>query len=239
MDQSNQTSAHELTSSHSPDPSHPPKELVPPIRPDHVPDKFWDPDQGSIRTAVLLKSYGELERRMGNETANIPETPDAYDLTMPNQQMQPDADVNARLHAAGFTQAQTQLVYDLAHEKLSPLIAETTADLHQSAAISQLEAHFGGTAKWQETSRQLTAWGQANLPSETFGNLTSSIDGVIAMHRMMKTGEPALVGNRAGISGGHGEGDLKRMMRDPRYWRDQDPAFVEQVRRGFQALYPD
>jgi hypothetical protein len=27
------------------------------------------------------------------------------------------------------------------------------------------------------------------------------------------------------------------MMRDPRYWRQQDPAIVEQVREGFRRLY--
>ena len=31
--------------------------------------------------------------------------------------------------------------------------------------------------------------------------------------------------------------DLKNMMRDPRYWRDQDPELVEKVREGFRRLY--
>lgn len=30
---------------------------------------------------------------------------------------------------------------------------------------------------------------------------------------------------------------LKQMMRDPRYWKTQDPAVVEAVREGFRALY--
>jgi hypothetical protein len=28
------------------------------------------------------------------------------------------------------------------------------------------------------------------------------------------------------------------MMRDPRYWRDRDPAFIAQVTEGFKRLYP-
>lgn len=216
-----------------------PEQIADPARPDHVPEKFWDQDQGSIRTDVLLKSYGELERRLGDGDSIIPESPDSYQLTMPNQQIQPDDDINVRLHEAGFTQAQAQLVYDLAHEKLSPLIAEATADLHQDAAITQLETHFGGAKKWQETSRQLRAWGQDNLPSETYESLSTNVDGILAMHRMMKTSEPSLVGNQTGIAGVRGETDLKQMMKDPRYWRDQDPAYIEQVRKGFQALYPD
>lgn len=239
MDQSKEMTQPEITPPPSPDGNHAPDKMTPVVQPDHVPDKFWDQDQGIIRTDVLLKSYGELERRLGDDAATVPETPEAYTLTMPDEIIQPDADVNARLHAAGFTQAQMQLVYDLAHEKLSPLIAEMTTELGQDAAISQLETHFGGAAKWREISQQLSAWGKANLPAESFDSLSSSVEGVLAIHRMMRSGEPSLVGNQAELSGVRGEGDLKRMMRDPRYWRDQDPAFVEQIRRGFQALYPD
>lgn len=33
------------------------------------------------------------------------------------------------------------------------------------------------------------------------------------------------------------DADLQAMMRDPRYWRDQDPTFVSKVTEGFQKLY--
>ena len=33
------------------------------------------------------------------------------------------------------------------------------------------------------------------------------------------------------------EAGLKQLMRDPRYWKHQDPAIVEQVRDGFRRLY--
>ncbi len=133
MEQSIQTTQQEMTTAQTSGSMDNAQESPIPERPDQVPEKFWDPDQGNIRTDVLLKSYGELERRLGEGAINIPETPDAYELTMPDQQIQPDVDVNARLHAAGFTQEQTQLVYDLAYEKLFPLIAETTAELRHAA----------------------------------------------------------------------------------------------------------
>jgi hypothetical protein len=38
---------------------------------------------------------------------------------------------------------------------------------------------------------------------------------------------------------GSSETDLKRMMKDPRYWKDRDPSYVAQVREGFRALYPE
>lgn len=33
------------------------------------------------------------------------------------------------------------------------------------------------------------------------------------------------------------ESDLRAMMRDPRYWRDRDPAFINEVTNGFSRLY--
>ena len=35
------------------------------------------------------------------------------------------------------------------------------------------------------------------------------------------------------------EEDLRKRMRDPRYWRDQDSEFIDGVARGFERLYPD
>lgn len=43
-----------------------------PQRPEHVPEKFWDAEKGTVNTEALLKSYTELERARSQ-----PETPAA------------------------------------------------------------------------------------------------------------------------------------------------------------------
>jgi len=55
---------------------------------------------------------------------------------------------------------------------------------------------------------------------------------------MMQSREPAMVRNGAAASRADTD-ELKTMMRDPRYWRDRDPAFVRQVTDGFSRLYPE
>lgn len=35
------------------------------------------------------------------------------------------------------------------------------------------------------------------------------------------------------------EAALRRLMDDPRYWRDADPEIIRQVEDGFKRLYPD
>ena len=31
--------------------------------------------------------------------------------------------------------------------------------------------------------------------------------------------------------------ELRRMMRDPKYWRDMDPEYVRKIENGFKKLY--
>ena len=33
------------------------------------------------------------------------------------------------------------------------------------------------------------------------------------------------------------DNDLRNMMRDPKYWRDQDPEYVRKIENGFKKLY--
>ncbi len=58
------------------------------------------------------------------------------------------------------------------------------------------------------------------------------------MERMMSSGEPSLISGNAAGAAGLSEDSLKEMMRDPRYWRDHDPAVVGKVRDGFKKLFP-
>ncbi len=82
----------------------------------------------------------------------------------------------------------------------------------------------------------MLSFGQKNLPGDVLDNLSSSYEGVLALHRMMKAGEPKL--SREGKAGESLDDlELASMMRDPKYWKDKDPAFVAKVTQGFQSLY--
>lgn len=207
--------------------------------PEGLPLKFWDDTTKNVRLGAMIKSYGDLERRLGAPpVSQVPDSPDDYALVLEDLPLQADSQVNARLHQAGFTRDQARMVYELANEKLAPLLAGLTQDYEVQAQVELLEKHFGGAEKWRETSRQLKSWGQANLPPQVFDVLSASRDGVLTLHRMMETGEPG-IGKGAGTGPGMGENSVKDLMNSPRYWRDRDAATVEQVRQGFKALYPE
>lgn len=201
-----------------------------------VPQKFKDPQSGAINVPAIVNSYAELERRMSGH-AGAPKSPDDYCIECKHGMFTSDKEVNTRLHAKGLSQEQVQEVYDLAAEKLVPLIIELAGDFQADREVEKLIAHFGGAENWQEVSRQLLAFGQKNLPESVLDNLSSSFEGVMALYRMMKGDEPAITKGAAHIDASGDMNDLKSMMRDPKYWREKDPAFVAKVTEGFKKIY--
>lgn len=210
------------------------------LRPETLPDKFWDEERGEVRTEAMIKSYLELERKLGSQGGvNIPESPDDYEIKSPNGMITSDPDVNACLHQAGFTNEQAQIVYDLAGEKIMPLAAEIAAKFEAQKQIDRLSEKFGGENKWRETARQIGKWGERNFPPEVLESLSSSYEGVLGLHRMMTNGEPEIGRGGDAPGGAMSEAGVRNMMRDPRYWRDHDPVLVEKVQQGFKRLYPN
>lgn len=49
-----------------------------PQRPEGVPEQFWDPDKGELRTDPLLKSWRDLRAKVSQGVDRPPEKPDAY-----------------------------------------------------------------------------------------------------------------------------------------------------------------
>ena len=224
-------------------------------RPTGVPEKFWDAEAGAVRTESLLKSYVELERKLGSMVTmpqdeqdeegrrrllrllGVPETPDEYRIEPVSEWISSVPEINARLHEAGFTPKQAQLVYDLAAEQVVPLIEHAVSDFQASRDIERLAADFGGQETWRTLARQIRTWGQANLSEEAFATLASSYQGVLALHQMMQAREPSVLRDGHGAMGRPDHGTLSTMMRDPRYWRDRDPTFIAEVTDGFRQLY--
>lgn len=226
-------------------------------RPEGVPEKFWDCEAGGIRTDALLQSYLELERRLGRslpkpeneddaagmdrlwEALGRPNAPDQYALRPSHPLIEPDPAVNQKLHEAGFTQRQAQLVYDLAAEHILPIVSEASTELAATRQIDRLKDHFGGEDAWRITASQIKAYAEANLPAEVCGALSTSFEGVLALHDMMRKAEPDIIGMAGSGQMGTSEESLQEMIRDPRYWRDRDPTHVRRVTEGYRNLYPD
>ncbi|MGD9637840.1 MAG: hypothetical protein AB7U85_02120 [Alphaproteobacteria bacterium] len=220
-----------------------------------VPEKFKNYKSGGINANELLKSYIELEKKLSNmiklpfdknnpqerttfrKAFGIPEDANGYNIVTRHKLLESDGDVNQKLLDADFTPQQAQLVYDLAAERVIPLIEEMAAEFEADKQRQKLISHFGGEERWRETSRQISSWGQKNLPEDIYETLATTYEGIIAISRMMGAGEPD-IGNRGEIASSEvSEKELKTMMKDPRYWRDKDPSYISKVSDGFKKLY--
>lgn len=200
-----------------------------------IPAKFKDPETGAVRMDVMVKSYKELERKV-SQTPSVPKKADDYCIKCEHGLFEADAEMNQFLHEKGFTNEQVQTVYDLAAEKMIPMVIEMAGDFQADREVEKLIQHFGGVEKWKEVSRQLLSFGQKNLPADVLDSLSSSYEGVLALHNMMSGKEPAM--SQSGDKTTSTEmNDLNSMMRDPKYWRDKDPSFIAKVTEGFQKMY--
>ncbi len=84
----------------------------------------------------------------------------------------------------------------------------------------------------QELDRIITPRA-AVLLAKAFGPEIGELLTPLTKDDVEDSGSPA-----APVKRSAGEGELRQLMRDPRYWRDHDPQYVDMVSQGFRDLYP-
>lgn len=223
----------------------------------NLPHKFWDEDKKQVKLDILIKSYKELEKTLSrllqekkhlegmldaqedthSEYPCCPASVEEYDIQVDHGLFDSDPWINQTLHAAGFSNEQVQLVYDLAEAELMPIAEEIGRRYRMENDQQRLEQHFGGKARWREASRQIRNWAKRNLPDHAYQALSSSYEGILAMHAMIdKKEEPAMLMGEKEKTGLE-EKDLRKMMQNPKYWKEHDPTLINKVSDGFKRLY--
>lgn len=209
-----------------------------------VPEKFKDPKTGEIKVEELLKSYLALEKKLSERAVSgaasgfMPASADEYDIQLKNDLITIDPEINERLFELGFTNEQVQAVYDLAVEKVLPLLQELSADYKADQELAALENEFGGAEQFNTIARQISAWGEKNLNPDIYEALCCSKDGILTMYKMMGgNAEPSLMQEATEQYPADTEETLRALMRDPKYWRKNDPSVVKRVEEGFKRLY--
>lgn len=209
-----------------------------------VPEKFKDSKTGEIKVEELLKSYLALEKKLSERAVSpsargmMPASADEYDIRLKNDLITIDPEMNERLFELGFTNEQVQAVYDLAVEKVLPLLQELSADYKADQELAALENEFGGAEQFNTIARQISAWGEKNLSPDIYEALCCSKDGILTMYKMMGgNAEPSLMQEPAEQYPADTEETLRALMRDPKYWRKNDPSIVKRVEEGFKRLY--
>ena len=214
-----------------------------------IPEKFLNKD-GTLNTGALLKSYSELEKKIGtmisvpgedsddvtrakfNRAIGVPENANEY----PTNDLFDDESLREKFLEIGLTSTQVEKIYQIANEFLSPVINELFDMQNETNAINELKNFFGDDEKMYEAMRAINSFGEKYLPRDAFDALCASPQGIRGIYAMMQSIEPTVQTDDAPQKN-LTENDLRRMMRDPKYWRDMDEEYVRKIENGFKKLY--
>ena len=216
---------------------------------EQIPEKFLD-DKGELNTSALIKSYCELEKKMGgmisvpkddsdenvkqkfNHAIGVPDNASEY----PTNELFDNESVREQFHEIGLTSTQVEKIYAIAEEFLKPTLKNIFEVQNQNNALNELKNFFGSKEKMENALREINAFGERYLPSDAFDELCSTPQGIQGIYKMMQSIEPTVLTDK-NSNENLTDNDLRNMMRDPKYWRDQDPEYVRKIENGFKKLY--
>ena len=216
---------------------------------DNFPEKFRN-DDGTLNTAALMNSYTELEKKIGsmisipnensdevarqkfNRAIGVPENASEY----PTHELYDDENLRQKFFEIGLTKKQVEKIYDIANEFLSPVISDLFSARDESTAMNELKTFFGGDEKMIDNLRAINAFGERFLPHDAFESLCATPQGIQSMYKMMQSIEPTIKTDK-NENENLSDSDLRRMMRDPKYWRDNDVEYIRKIENGFKKLY--
>ena len=216
---------------------------------EQIPEKFLD-EKGELNTSALVKSYCELEKKIGsmisvpndesdesakqkfNHAIGVPDNANEY----PTNDLFDDESVRNKFHEIGLTSKQVEQIYSIAEEFLQPTLKNLFELQNQTNAINELKNFFGGTEKMNDAMREINAFGEKYLPASAFEELCATSQGIQGIYKMMQSFEPTVLTDK-NVTENLSDDMLRDMMRDPKYWRDQDPEYVRKIENGFKKLY--
>lgn len=216
---------------------------------ENIPEKFLNED-GTLNSDALIKSYSELEKKMGTMVSLPGEDADeevrekfkraigvpADASEYPVNNLFDDESVRSRFHEIGLTKTQVEKIYEMAEEFLSPVIEEIFQTGFETNAFSELKKFFGSEDKMLDALKEINAFGEKFLPADAFESLCATPQGIQSVYKMMQSMEPS-VKTEKNSSSNLSDQELRRMMRDPKYWKEQDPEYIRKIESGFKKLY--
>jgi len=171
-------------------------------------------------------------RRKFNRAIGVPENASEY----PTHELYNDEKLRDKFLEIGLTVSQVEKIYDIANEFLSPVISDLYSSQNESNAINELKNFFGGDEKMKDALNAINSFGEKFLPRDAFDALCATPQGIQSVYKMMQSMEPSVEIN-SGDTKSLTDSDLRRMMRDPKYWRDNDTEYIRKIENGFKKLY--
>jgi len=210
-------------------------------RPEHIPEKFWDPENETVRVDDLAKSYAELERKASQSKPPAGSDPKADPEPTKSSEDLKLEDFDAELNQFG------QLSPNSRQRLVDSGIPEAMVDAYVANRQSSKEAAMNDAyeaAGGKEKFEGMRAWVGQELGQDAVKALDNAVNsgdpytresvirGMYARYAEANS-EPTLVegrgaGGKTGASFGSWE-EVQEAMKDPKYRRD--PAYRAEVER--------
>lgn len=224
--------------------------------PEGLPESFWDAEKGALKADDLIKSYGELnsfKTEHDKRLANRLESADKYELSLPEKFEMPEG-MNFEFAAdSDMAKLGRELAYQMGYsqdeflEKLVVPYVQEQMGRAQKDATEAEEFYKTEKAKLGEKAddrvKAADAYLKKNLSDDEYQaihHLATTAAGVSAVEKLMRAANGATVKTDGSSAGGGDEiteDSLVALQKDPRYWRDRDPALHQQVRQGYEKIY--
>lgn len=213
-----------------------------PERPEWLPEKYKTPEDLANAYKALESKLGTKEEDMRNaileeiqsqafsdrpETANDYQLPDTIDETQAV-----DNDLLRWWAEHSFENGYSQSEFEQGIEMYAQAMMGSQPDLEAEAA----KLGDNAEARIQAASNFANKFFPENaLPA--IERMCESAEGIIALEAIQEALKDGSFSGSAAPMAGVSEGDLREMMRDPRYWQEKDPHYIKQVTDGWQRLH--
>lgn len=209
---------------------------TPKVKPEYLPDNFWDNEKGEANYEAMAKSWGDLRKMVSQGKHKAPEG-GKYDTSALKVQ-DLDKDPIAKTYVewaqkwgvsqAAFDEMATQF-YEQA-QAMAPAPIDPAAEMKQLGPNGQ--AVVNGMVDWARGLVNKGVWGQDDF--EEFKIMGGTAKGLRALMKIREAYEGRVPVESMPVEGAPSKDELYQMVNDPKY--KTDAAYRQKVEKMFQQF---
>lgn len=228
-------------------------------RPEYLPEKFWNSEEGSPNIEGLAKSYSEIESKFGQRASVLREEIEA-DIRKPREGVPKSADA----YTYEISKEGLPAGWEFEAHEDDPMLGwwrdtafsrEMTQEEFQAGIDKYVEMQVGGLPNKeaeiqalgdnaQERIDRVDLYLSKNLSEDEYNTLADfavTADAIQVLEKLIGVQAEPSVSTFGGdpSTGNSSEDEIRSMMDDPRYWKpgEMDDAYRTKVTEMWQKLY--
>lgn len=209
---------------------------TPKVKPEYLPDNFWDQEKGEANYEAMAKSWGDLRKMVAQGKHKAPEG-GKYD-TSALQTKDLENDPLAKTYVSwaqkwGISQAAFDEMASQFYEQaqaMAPAPVDPAAEMKQLGPNGQ--AVVNGMVDWARGLVNKGIWGKDDF--EEFKIMGGTASGLRALMKVREAYEGRVPIESMPVEGAPSKEELYAMVGDPKY--KTDAAYRQKVERMFQQF---